>query len=469
MLLNITTTHNPATDLGYLLHKHPDKFQTVEFSVGKAHIFYPEISPEKATISLLLDIDTVDMVRGKNANSDSFSLANYVNDRPYVASSFMSVAIAKAFSSALNGNCKDKPELVAQKMPFEVSISVIAAPRGGEILIRKFFEPLGYEITLERHILDKKFTEWGNSKYYSLTLKNTITTQELLSHLYLLIPALDNEKHHFISQNEVDKLLQKGEGWLKNHPEKDEIIRRYLVNLNFLSKKALAQLVDDEHIIENADSIDEEEAEKTAQELKKETLHNTRINLVAEKLAECGAKKVLDLGCGEGKLIRQLLKDKQFTEIVGTDVCYNELLKAKKRLNYDEMPPKQQQRITLFQSSLTYIDKRFKGFDAAALVEVIEHLDLNRLRAFERVVFEFARPQNVILTTPNQEYNVVWESLPADKMRHNDHRFEWTRQEFADWTNIISEKFGYTVAISGIGEEVKNVGTPSQMAVFSRI
>ena len=119
MLLNITTTHNPATDLGYLLHKHPDKFQTVEFSVGKAHIFYPEISPEKATISLLLDIDPIDMVRGKNMTNESFSLANYVNDRPYVASSFMSVAIAKAFSSALNGNCKDKPELVAQKRPLK--------------------------------------------------------------------------------------------------------------------------------------------------------------------------------------------------------------------------------------------------------------------------------------------------------------------------------------------------------------
>lgn len=127
MLLNITTTHQPATDLGYLLHKHPDKLQSVDLSVGKAHIFYPECTPEKTTVSLLLEIDSVEMVRGNNNND--FVLAEYVNDRPYVASSLLSVALAKAFSSALNGKCKDKPELVTEKLPFEVTIAVLPAPR----------------------------------------------------------------------------------------------------------------------------------------------------------------------------------------------------------------------------------------------------------------------------------------------------------------------------------------------------
>lgn len=464
MLLNITTTHKPATDLGYLLHKHPDKFQTFELSVGKVHVFYPEKSEDKTTISLLLDIDPIDMVRGaRNLGGDGFALGHYVNDRPYVASSFMSVALAKAFSSALNGKCKDKPELVDVQLPFEVTIAVIPAPKGGEMLIRKFFEPLGYVVELIPHQLDSKFPEWGNSKYFTLKLNHTITTKELLSHLYVLIPTLDNDKHYFVSENEIEKLFQKGEGWLKEHPEKEQIIRRYLINLNSLSRLALERIGEGEEI----GDIGEELVEKTEKQQRKETLHDKRIKLVAEKLMESGAESVLDLGCGEGKLIRQLMKQKQFTEIVGMDVSYNELIKAKERLHLEKLPTKQKERINLFQGSLTYKDQRLEGFDAAAVVEVIEHLDLNRLNAFERVLFEFAKPKTVVLTTPNQEFNVMWDALDGEEMRHEDHRFEWTRKEFSDWSNKIGETYHYHVELFSIGDEVDNIGAPSQMAIFT--
>jgi len=464
MILNISTTHKPATDLGYLLHKHPDKFQTLELSVGKAHVFYPEKSEEKTTVSVLLDIDPIDMVRGaRNLGGDGFALGHYVNDRPYVASSFMSVALSKAFSSAMNGKCKDKPELVDVKLPFEVTIAVIPAPKGGEILIRKFFEPLGYKVELIRHQLDSKFPEWGDSKYYTLKLNHTITTKELLSHLYVLIPTLDNDKHYFVSENEIEKLLQKGEGWLKEHPEKEQIIRRYLINLNSLSRLALERLSEGEEIGDLSDEL----VEKTEKQKRKETLHDKRIKLVAEKITESGAERVLDLGCGEGKLIRQLIKQKQFSEIVGMDVSYNELIKAKERLHFEEMSPKQKERINLFQGSLTYKDQRLEGFDAAAVVEVIEHLDLNRLKAFERVLFEFAKPKTVVLTTPNQEFNVMWDKLDAVEMRHDDHRFEWTRNEFKEWSNKIGESYNYKVELFSIGDEVENIGAPSQMAIFT--
>lgn len=463
MILSITTTHQPATDLGYLLHKHPDKFQTLDLSVGKAHVFYPEKSEEKTTISVLLDIDPIDMVRGaKNLGGDGFALGHYVNDRPYVASSFMSVALSKAFSSAMNGKCKDKPELVDAKLPFEVTIAVIPAPKGGEILIRKFFEPLGYQVALTRHQLDTKFSEWGDSKYFTLKLTHTITTKELLSHLYVLIPTLDNDKHYFVSEHEIEKLLQKGEGWLKEHPEKEQIIRRYLINLNSLSRQALERLSEGEEI-RDVDEL----VEKTEKQKRKETLHDKRIKLVAEKIAESGAERVLDLGCGEGKLIRQLIKQKQFSEIVGMDVSYNELVKAKERLHFEEMSPKQKERIKLFQGSLTYKDQRLEGFDAAAVVEVIEHLDLNRLKAFERVLFEFARPKTVVLTTPNQEFNVMWDKLDAEDTRHDDHRFEWTRNEFKEWATKIAEAYNYEVELFPIGDEVENIGAPSQMAIFT--
>ncbi len=464
MILSITTTHRPATDLGYLLHKHPDTFQTFELSVGKAHVFYPEKSEEKTTVCLLLDIDPIDMVRGaRNLGGDGFALGHYVNDRPYVASSFMSVALSKAFSSAMNGRCKDRPELVDCKLPFEVSIAVLPAPKGGELLIRKFFEPLGYSVELIRHRLDTAFPEWGESAYFTLKLKHVITTKELLSHLYVLIPTLDNDKHYFVSKDEIDKLLKKGEGWLKEHPEREQIIRRYLVNLQFLSRQALERISDGEEV----SGADDEVIEKTEPQKRKESLHEKRIKLVAETIAASGATRVLDLGCGEGKLLRQLLKIKQVTEIVGMDVSYNELIKAKERLRYDEMPVKQRERITLFQGSLTYRDKCLEGFDAAAIVEVIEHLDTNRLRAFERVVFEFAKPKTVLLTTPNQEYNIMWEKLDAGTMRHTDHRFEWTRKEFADWAHSIAETYSYSVEIVPIGEEAESVGAPSQMAVFT--
>ncbi len=463
MILSITTTHKPATDLGFLLHKHPDKFQTIDLSVGKAHVFYPEKSNDKTTICLLLDIDPIDMVRNaRNMGGDSFSLGNYVNDRPYVASSFMSVAIAKAFSSALNGKCKDKPELVAEKLPISVSIPTLPAPKGGEILIRNFFEPLGYKVVLKRHALDLEFPEWGDSRYYSLKLEHSITIQELLMHLYVLIPALDNDKHYFVSTNEIEKLLQKGEGWLKEHPEKDQITRRFLFNLNSLSNQALRLLNNDEM----GQVIDEEQIENSETAEKRETLHEKRLKLVEEKLIESGATTVLDLGCGEGKLIRKLLKHKQFTKIAGMDVCYNELLKAKARLHFDEMAPKQKEKLKLFQGSLTYRDSRLEGYEAAAVVEVIEHLDLNRLKSFERVLFEFANPKNVILTTPNKEYNVIWEKLDSDSMRHDDHRFEWTRKEFSDWAYGIGKKYNYSVDIFPVGTEEDNVGAPTQMAIF---
>ena len=460
MLLEISTNFEPATDLGFLLHKHPDKFQSVKLSHGQAHIFYSEATNAKATICLLLDIDPISLVKGvRNLSGKGFALGHYVNDRPYVSSSFMSVAIAKAFSTALNGKCTNKPELVDVEIPFEVKISVVSAPKGGELLIRKLFEPLGYELTIERHQLDEKFEDWGDSKYYTVHLKNKIKTKDLLSHLYVLLPVLDNDKHYYVSENEIDKLVRKGEGWLESHPERAQIINRYLLHFKSLSKKAT-----DRFLVNEADAT--ETKEHLTEKKKVETLHNKRLKMVLEKLEDSGAERVLDLGCGEGKLLKMLLKKKQFKKIVGMDVSYSELNRAKDKLYWDEMSPKQKERITLFQGALTYRDKRMEGFDAAALVEVIEHLEEDRLEAMERVVFELAKPLTVIVTTPNKEYNVLFENMSEEQMRHDDHRFEWTRAEFEKWGSKVATKHNYFVDFLPIGDEEQNVGAPSQMAIF---
>jgi len=464
MLLKISTTHNPATDLSHLLHKHPEKLQAVELSSGKAHIFYPEVSASKCMVALLLDIDPIGLVRNSGGNGDdSFLLGHYVNDRPYVASSFMSVALSKAFSTAMNGTCNKHPELVDQIMPFEIEISVLPAPKGGEILIRRLFEPLGYQVNLERHQLDNKFSEWGMSKYFTLRLSGNFKLKDLLSHLYVLIPALDNEKHYWVGQHEVEKLLEKGKGWLKDHPEKEQITKRYLKGIGGLTRNALNRLLEGDEWVENKES-DEEQVDVV-----RETLHYKRLKVVLEALISSDAKTIVDLGCGEGKLLRMLLKEKQFQKILGVDVSFRELEKANDRLRVQEMAPKQKERIELMQGALTYRDKRLQGFDAAAIVEVIEHLDPNRLKAFERVVFEFAQPKTVVLTTPNREYNELFENMEAGQMRHADHRFEWTRNEFETWANQVAERNGYKVLIKPIGDVVEKVGAPSQMAVFNLI
>ncbi|MCG8311248.1 MAG: 3' terminal RNA ribose 2'-O-methyltransferase Hen1, partial [Cytophagales bacterium] len=266
----------------------------------------------------------------------------------------------------------------------------------------------------------------------------------------------------WVSQSEVEKLLQKGEGWLGNHPEKEQITKRYLKGIGGLTRNALDRLLEDD-----GDESSPEHGESNAKVDKvKETLHQQRLRKALQELKTSGAKSVVDLGCGEGKLLKILLKEKQFERILGMDVSYRTLEKAIERLHYDEMPPKQKERINLIQGALTYRDKRLEGFDAAAIIEVIEHLDLNRLKAFERVVFQFAKPKIIVLTTPNKEYNQLFETLASDSFRHVDHRFEWTRKEFIDWAKNVADSNDYLVEIKPVGEEKKNVGAPSQMAIF---
>lgn len=467
MLLTITTTHSPATDLGYLLHKNPDKVQSFDLAFGQAHVVYPEASEECCTAGLLLDIDPVGLVRGRRGPAgEGYALAQYVNDRPYVASSFLSVAIAQVFGSALGGRSKDRPELVDQPLPFEVSLPVLPC-RGGESFLKGLFEPLGYEVTASRLPLDERFPEWGESSYFRVNLRGTQTLKALLTHLYVLIPVLDNDKHYWVTQDESEKLLRHGEGWLGEHPLREPIVQRYLKHQGYLVREALARLTADEDAEDPDEVLETQEQEEEAVE-RKISLNECRLNDVISELVRSGAKRVLDLGCGEGRLLRVLLRHKQFEEIVGLDVSYRTLEKAKERLKVERLPERQQERLKLLHGSLMYRDRRLAGYDAAAVVEVIEHLDEPRLAAFERVLFEFARPQTVVLTTPNAEYNVKFESLPAGKLRHKDHRFEWSREQFENWAQRIAERYGYQVRFAPIGPNDEQVGAPTQMGVFSR-
>lgn len=476
MFLTITTTgspERPATDLGFLLHKHPEKTQAFSTSYGTAHVLYPEADAERCTAALLLEVDAVALVRrgkgkGRGGAPDA-ALAQYVNDRPYAASSLLAVALSGVFSSAMRGVCNARPERAAQPLPLSIEVPALPA-RGGPELVRRLFEPLGWAVTVEPVPLDVQFPEWGDSRYVRLVLESeALTLAESLRHLYVLLPVLDDAKHYWVASDEVDKLLRAGEGWLPDHPEQKLITSRYLSRRWSLTREAMERLElvrlaeADDSEVEDIDNAVEAESES---EEKPTPLAVQRRDAIIAALKASGAARVLDLGCGQGQLVQALLKDPAFTEIVGVDVSMRALTIAGRRLKLDRMGERQASRVKLFQGSLAYTDNRLKGYDSAVLSEVIEHLDLPRLPALEYVVFGAARPRTVLVTTPNVEYNVRWESLPAGHVRHGDHRFEWTREEFRTWATKVAERHGYGVEFVPVGLDDPEVGPPTQMAIF---
>ena len=459
MLLTLTTTHRPATDLGFLLHKHPDRVQTFDVPVGQAHVLYPEATDERCTAALLLDVDPVGLTR-RGRGRRSFALADYVNDRPYVASSFLAVAMVTVLKSAMAGVCKPRPELAATAIPLEARLPAVPA-RGGEPLVRRLFEPLGYAVDVEPLPLDPVHPDWGTGRHVALRLAATVRLADLLNHLYVLMPVLDDDKHYWIDADEIAKLVKRGEGWLPAHPERELIARRYLKHERHLLHPALAQL--DEAAPPPAEDAGQEEEQLE----ERVSLRDQRLGTVQAVLRASGARRVLDLGCGPGALLERLVRE-GYDEVVGADVSIRALEQAERRLKLDRLPDERRARIKLIQSPLTYRDRRLAGYDAACLVEVVEHLDPPRLAAAERNVFGEARPKTVIVTTPNAEYNVRWPSLPAGRFRHPDHRFEWTRQEFAAWAQRTGAAHGYAVRHVPVGPEDPEVGPPTQMAVFER-
>lgn len=469
MLLTISTTHRPASDLGYLLHKHPGRAQAFPLTVGTAHVFYPECTEDHCRAALLLGVDPIALVRGKGGQR---TLDQYVNDRPYSASSMLSVAIAQVFGTALSGICKTRPELVETRIPLSAALPSLPC-RGGPDLLRRLFEPLGYTVSATTHPLDEQFPDWGDAALLSVEISGTTTLCALLTHLYVLIPVLDNDKHYWVGDDEVDKLMRHGEGWLATHPERELIATRYLKYRRNLAEEALRQLREQDG--DAAGELETETAEDPREEVGEQrlSLHQQRHGHILSVLQGRGARRVIDLGCGEGRLIRELLRHTTFEKVVGMDVSHRTLEVAADRLRLDRMPRLARERIELLHGSLTYRDDRLAGFDAAVLCEVIEHLDEARLASLERVVFDAAKPSLVIVTTPNAEYNVMWESLPAGEKRHRDHRFEWTRPQFQAWAESVGTRFGYSCEFRAVGEsgrtaDGRDVGSPTQMGIFSR-
>ncbi|WP_026128424.1 3' terminal RNA ribose 2'-O-methyltransferase Hen1 [Nocardiopsis halophila] len=468
MLLTITARFRPATDLGYLLHKHPDRVQSFAQAHGTAHVFYPEAGPEACTAALLLEVDPDRLRRARpHAGAASFALASYVNDRPYAASSLMSVAIGDVFRTALKGRCDARPDLAAAALPLTLSLPAVPC-RGGADEARALFEPLGWRVEAEPVPLDEGLPGWGDAHYIGLTLTGERRLSEALSHLYVLLPVMDGAKHYWVADDEVDKLLRNAGGWLAGHPERPRITSRYLARRRHLARQASARLdalgaLEDLPEHEPPERPPEEEARE-----REPTLADRRAGAVLSALKAEGARTVLDLGCGAGALVRRLLDDAAFTRVAGADPSADAVAAAHRRLRTDRMSERESARLELFCASAVHRDPRLRGYDAAVLMEVVEHLDPWRLPALEHVVFGDAAPRTVVVTTPNAEYNVHYPGLAQGRMRHPDHRFEWTRAAFAAWAERVAAEHGYRVRLLPVGPEDTATGPPTQMGVFTR-
>ena len=463
MLLTLRTTHAPATDLGYLLHKNPARAQSFDLSFGQAHVFYPEVTRRRCTAALLLDVDPVALVRGPARRGAD---AGAVRQRPPVCRLLVPERRARPGlrqrpGRALQGAARNWPRrrcrwkrAGSRPQPGRGRVSCAACSSRWATPSRR--KPTRWTPT---------FPDWGDSPYFSVTLTGTVRLADLLTHLYVLIPTLDSGKHYAIGDDEVEKLIRKGEGWLAAHPEKETIVRRYLK----APALAGAGRPGAAHAGRGAGGRRGRGAARPRGRGRRAQDQPAR---AAPGRGPGGAeRRAARSACwtwaaAKGACWSLLLQERQFTDILGMDVSYRSLEMAQDKLRLDRLPPMQRERDHAH-ARLADLPRRAAGrLRAAAVVEVIEHLDPPRLAAFERVLFEFARPKTVVVTTPNVEYNPKFETLPAGQFRHKDHRFEWTRAEFQSWADGICERFGYTARFLPIGPEDAEVGAPSQMAVF---
>lgn len=458
MFLSIATTHQPATDLGYLLMKHPDRLHETEHTFGRSYIVYPEANAERCEAVLTLDVDPVALVRGRGAGDGL--LDQYVNDRPYAASSFLSVALNRAYRTAMTGASRERQQVADTAIPLEICVRPLPTAADSDFCER-LFAPLGWQVSTT----PVPAPTGGASRYVALTLRGTLRLADALSHLYVLIPVLDADKHYWVGDDEVEKLLAKGGAWLAAHPERELIARRYLKDRRKLYLAALDRLTAAEPAI-----VDDDDAPAQPEAIVEARLnvHDLRLDRVAALIAASGATSVADLGCGEGKLLRRLLRNAALTKILGVDVSMQSLRRAAENIKLGSAGGPREGRVTLLQGALTYRDTRWAGADMAALVEVIEHIEPDRLPAVEAVVFGSAGFRAIVVTTPNADYNALFDGLGAGRFRHSDHRFEWTRAQFQSWAEGVAGRHGYAVEIEGIGESDPLHGALTQLAVFRK-
>ncbi|MBM4761305.1 3' terminal RNA ribose 2'-O-methyltransferase Hen1 [Bacillus sp. B15-48] len=453
MQLRIKAKGEGAENLSYLLAKNPNNLYDRDEKFFRVRFVFPTFGEKESEALIFVTPDSVELVRN---SPNTYDITQYINDREFVVSSLFCTSIRKALGTALNGKPKEEYlEWVDHKFDLEIGFGPIASQISDEGL-RELFLPLGYSLEIERGQTDYSFDLKQRSSVRFLTLKGNVTVQNALRHLFILIPVIDNYKHYFIDDREIDKLERYGEGWLEKHPLRDYIIKQSLRFSDVIQKAEQSLPIKSDH--------EKNKVSQKNQTIPKVRLNQLRYEAIVEKISSLPLKqRIVDLGSGEGKLSVRLGTIKGVKEILAVEPSESAQLKAMERFEKagkhgDYLLP------TPIMGSLFYYDERLLNADVIILCEVIEHIDEHRLQGIMKMILGEYEPKALIVTTPNQEYNAVYDL--NENMRHLDHRFEWTRSEFKSKCEEWIQNFPYTTKFEGIGQEHEEFGHPTQMCTF---
>jgi 3' terminal RNA ribose 2'-O-methyltransferase Hen1 len=435
----------PGADMvSYLIAKNPNNPYERNEKGFKVRLVYPIFTKEEVQFVIYVKPDPIDLVRN---SSDLFDITHYINDREFAVSSLFITTIRKALGTALNGK-PDEAYLQWVDHPFEITLEFgPVATDLSDQEIALLFEPIGYRVEIERG--DSTIRKKSSARF--VTISGNQTVQNALKHVSILIPVIDNYKHYFLDEREVEKLDRYGEGWLEDHPLKQMIVKRAL-RFNAL--------------ISQSKFYEKKQQNRSQDESPRVRLNDLRYEAILNFIRSLPHKEsIVDLGAGEGRLSVQLGFLEGVKEILSIEPSNKSRIRAIERFEQVNVKKGYIEAKSL-PGSLYYFDSRLQNKDVIVLCEVIEHIDEGRLpKIFDTILNDY-RPKTLIVTTPNQEYNVLYEM--NEEMRHDDHRFEWTRAEFARNIEEWNENTSYKVSIQGIGEEHPTFGHPTQMAIFRR-
>jgi len=424
MQLSIYTKNPHARAISHLLAKNPATVYERQVKGHAVRFVYHKMTDDELYASIFVTPDSLALVK----DNEAFDITHYINDREFAVSTIFLSLIRSALGTALNGKPKEEYiQFAAMDFPFTFEFGPISSRLTDEE-IRNIWEPLGYEVTINT------MTDAKRARF--LTLTNTITLKKALQQIFILIPVMDDYKHYFIDEAERERLENYGEGWLETHPMRE-----------FIYKKALRfkQLY-----------MSEEENE---QKVNKPSLNTRRYETIADAVTALKPKTVIDMGAGEGKLSMLLAQIDSITNLYSVDPSNHALARMQKRFADQQFAAAP----IIKWGSLYYEDKEFTEADVFILCEVIEHIDEERLPQIMHLITQNYTPKHLIITTPNAEYNTVYE---LEVMRHDDHRFEWDRKQFEAWCKAVAPN--YDLQFEGIGSVHEQYGAPTQMCIMTR-
>ncbi|MEK4148209.1 3' terminal RNA ribose 2'-O-methyltransferase Hen1 [Robertmurraya sp. FSL W8-0741] len=450
MQLTIRASGQDVQVLSYLLAKNPNHLYERQVNNHFVRMFFSKFSKEEVEVTFFVTPDPIELSRN---NSERYEITSYINDREFVVSSIFCTFLRSALATALNGKPHEEYEhWVNHRFNLQFSFGPLSSQLSDNDII-ELFAPMGYKTTISAGEIDYHMNFKTKSSARYITVEGLTTLQMGLRQLFVLIPVLDNYKHYYIDDKEIEKLERYGEGWLDAHPQREFILRQAL------RFKDLYSLVEKqtEKGSNNQDNNDE---------IRTMRLNDLRYEKIIDSIRQIPFKdSIVDFGSGEGKLSVQLGFIEGVKEILAVEPSESASIKALKR--YEKMARKENflmpEQII---GSLFYFDERLKNKDIVILCEVIEHIDKHRLPKIMKTILNDYKPKVVMITTPNQEYNKVYKM--NEEYRHPDHRFEWTRDEFREWCEIQNGKNDYELTFDGIGEEHELYGTPTQMCLFMR-